>query len=156
MKTAIELTRIQNPIEFRKEVWNTMGEAMKEYGVPDSGKADSVAGELVRAINRIIYRWFNDGDRINEGYGKETTNAAARYLIQEGSPEVRSTISELFENPSDYDSDDSYEDMLSDACVSLLEDLENHPELKTAKTIDMWDLYDKEDSEYEEESEEGL
>ena len=136
MKTAIELTRIQNPIEFRKEVWNTMGEAMKEYGVPDSGKADSVAGELVRAINRIIYRWFNDGDRINEG-----------------SPEVRSTISELFENPSDYDSDDSYEDMLSDACISLLEDLENHPELKTAKTIDMWDLYDKEDSKYEEEEE---
>ena len=30
--------------------------------VPDTGKADSLAGELVRAMSRIGYRFYNDGD----------------------------------------------------------------------------------------------
>ena len=33
--------------------------------VPDMGKAESLAGELVRAINRIGYRFCNDGDMVN-------------------------------------------------------------------------------------------
>ena len=45
--------------------------------VPISGKADSLAGELVRATSRIGYRFFNDGDLVNIGYGKETCNPAA-------------------------------------------------------------------------------
>lgn len=47
--------------------------------VPTSGKADSLAGELVRATARIGYRFFNDGDMVNQGYGKETCNPAARF-----------------------------------------------------------------------------
>ena len=31
--------------------------------VPVTGKADSMAGELVRAVSWIGYRFFNDGDR---------------------------------------------------------------------------------------------
>ena len=49
--------------------------------VPYSGKADSLAGEIVRATMRIVYRNFNDGDHIGVGYGKETCNPAARFLI---------------------------------------------------------------------------
>ena len=30
--------------------------------VPETGKADSLAGELVRAMSRIGYRFYNDGD----------------------------------------------------------------------------------------------
>ena len=37
--------------------------ALFEELVPMSGKADSLAGELVRATCRIGYRFFNDGDR---------------------------------------------------------------------------------------------
>ena len=50
--------------------------------VPSSGKCDSLAGEMVRAAARIGYRFVNDGDQIGIGYGKETCNAAARFLIQ--------------------------------------------------------------------------
>ena len=39
--------------------------------VPVSGKADTVAGEIVRAVSRISYRNYNDGDHIGVGYGKE-------------------------------------------------------------------------------------
>lgn len=52
-----------------------------EGHVPVSGKADTLYGEIIRAINRIGYRYNNDGDHIGVGYGKETCNAAARFLM---------------------------------------------------------------------------
>ena len=52
--------------------------------VPEQGKADTKAGELIRAINRISYRNYNDGDRFNEGYGLETCGPAACFLIKNG------------------------------------------------------------------------
>ena len=54
--------------------------ALSDVLVPASGKCDSLAGELVRATERIGYRFFNDGDQIGIGYGKETCNGTARYL----------------------------------------------------------------------------
>ena len=48
--------------------------------VPARGAAKTVAGEIVRAISRIGYRNYNDGDHIGVGYGNETCNPAARYL----------------------------------------------------------------------------
>lgn len=54
--------------------------------VPETGKADSLAGELVRAMSRIGYRFYNDGDQLGIGYGKETCNPA-----QDGSLESRAT-----------------------------------------------------------------
>lgn len=36
--------------------------------VPRSGKAKTVAGELVRAMMRILYRDFNDGDVWYSGF----------------------------------------------------------------------------------------
>ena len=48
--------------------------------VPGSGNADTVEGEIIRAINRIIYRWGNDGDRFWSGYGAETAGPPMEYL----------------------------------------------------------------------------
>jgi len=45
--------------------------------VPSMGKADTVAGEIVRATCRIGYRNWNDGDHIGVGYGKETCNTVS-------------------------------------------------------------------------------
>jgi hypothetical protein len=56
--------------------------------VPSSGKAESLAGELVRATARIGYRFYNDGDQIGIGYGKETCNPAARFLIKKAPREI--------------------------------------------------------------------
>lgn len=49
--------------------------------VPSSGKAQSVAGEMVRAMMRILYRDYNDGDVFYEGYGLETCGDSAEYLM---------------------------------------------------------------------------
>ena len=63
--------------------------------VPESGKCETVAGEMIRAFNRIGYRFFNDGDLLNIGYGIETVNPAARYLLSF----KNDFITEVFELP---------------------------------------------------------
>ena len=50
--------------------------------VPQSGGANTIGGEIVRAAMRILYRWYNDGDMIGKGYGNQTCNPAARYLLK--------------------------------------------------------------------------
>ena len=49
--------------------------------VPSNGPAETVEGEMVRAMNRIIYRCYNDGDVIGKGYGKETVDPSAKWLV---------------------------------------------------------------------------
>ena len=45
-------------------------DALFEELVPGEGKAETVAGEIVRAVEHIAYRYDNDGDRIGIGYGR--------------------------------------------------------------------------------------
>ena len=51
-----------------------------ELVVPGRGMCDSVGGEIVRAMTRILYRDWNDGDVFYEGYGKETCMSSVEYL----------------------------------------------------------------------------
>ena len=72
-----ETTYTKSKIE---QLDNRSSKLFKEL-VPNSGKADTVEGEMLRAINRIIYRYFNDGDYYFKGYGKETVSPSVRWLI---------------------------------------------------------------------------
>ena len=57
--------------EFHDKMWD-------KY-VPSCGKADTLGGEILRAINRIVYKYYNDGDTVacyysssyNHSYGAE-------------------------------------------------------------------------------------
>ena len=53
---------------------------LRDKYVPGSGKADTVGGEIIRALDRLLYRFYNDGDQVGEGYGIETCNGSYRYL----------------------------------------------------------------------------
>ena len=55
-------------------------DALRDKYVPASGAAVTVGGEIIRAMDRVIYRYWNDGDRVGEGYGNETCNSSYRYL----------------------------------------------------------------------------
>ena len=61
--------------------------------VPASGMADTVIGEIFRAVGRLGYRNWNDGDYFYEGYGCETCGSSATFL--KGFPEYRETIYEM-------------------------------------------------------------
>ena len=45
--------------------------------VPINGNADTLGGEIVRAINRIVYRYYNDGDTVDRYCGNEYNHLRA-------------------------------------------------------------------------------
>lgn len=59
------------------QIW----EQLFEKHVPACGMAETVGGEILRAMTRIIYRFYNDGDMVGVGYGNETVNSSDRYLV---------------------------------------------------------------------------
>lgn len=115
--------------------------------VPETGKADSLAGELVRAMSRIAYRFYNDGDMVNIAYGKETCNPAARFLIAKGNAEVSSLTAGLWE----IFSEDAYEKVMDILCGAVADYVEQNPDLRNQPTEDMWDFKDEEEDDWDEE-----
>ena len=106
--------------------------------VPAIGKAESLAGELVRAMTRIGYRWHNDGDQVGIGCGRETCNPAARFLIHKGNKEVSDLAASIW----GIHSEEVYEKCIDLLAGAVADYVESHPELRTLPTTDMWDLYD--------------
>lgn len=133
-------------------------ELTAEHMKPE-GKSDTVRGELIRAVNRIGYRYYNDGDCLGIGYGNETCNAAGRYIGKHGNTEMVDILASLW----DEGIHDSYYPTLPDyvyeARLKALVDAtaryadSNDPKLDE-ETEDMWDLYEREDEHYDDDLEE--
>lgn len=129
--------------------------------VPQMGPAESVAGEMVRAVARIEYRFYNDGDLIGEGYGNETCNPAARYLqyvadkIETGeygtqdkffSRLLEQDIYELWGEKTESYYEISLENLISDVTVFI----DRNPKLKTTENKeDYLKFFRAEDRNYE-------
>ena len=107
--------------------------------VPATGKADTAAGEIVRAICRIGYRNYNDGDHIGQGYGRETCNPAARFLAKKCDDRVARCVGDAW----GIFLDDLYDEALEKLEIAVCEYLDAHPELKTTPNDeDMFDYRD--------------
>jgi len=131
-----------------------MNELFEEL-VPLSGKAESKAGEIVRAASRIGYRWFNDGDMVNHGYGKETCNAAARFLMNNCNYSIEKVLGLM--GRDGYISDDDYQDLLEELCEEVIQFVDENPSLREVETEDMYDWFNEDedrDDSYDEEDEE--
>ncbi len=133
--------------EAQKNEWA----AMEKRLMPPSGKAETVAGEIIRAADRIHYRWWNDGDKINVGYGKETCNGTARYLekIRGSEFPVEVWNGSLGE--------DAYTEFTENLVAEMYAFIKAHPELETTPNsedsrMDFIDNdLDREEDEYEDE-----
>lgn len=116
--------------------------ALHEELVPFTGKAPTVAGEIIRAVSRIGYRFYNDGDHLGVGYGKETCNPAGRYLMRIGGDKIANAIDMMW---GVWDAE-AYMDDLEDLMEAVLEHLDQHPELKQTKNVvDMFSFATSED-----------
>lgn len=124
--------------------------ALFEELVPASGKADSLAGELVRAVSRIGYRFFNDGDQLGIGYGKETCNPAGRFLIAKAPREIGDLVAGLWGMISEA----GYEAVLDILTGKVADYVESHPELREQPTEDMWSFRNADEDVDEDEEEE--
>lgn len=91
--------------------------------VPHSGKADTIAGEILRAFNKIEYRWFNDGDKFYTGYGKKTAGSFADYLYTETNDDIANALENMV--GSDY----TYEKGIAELKQAVIAYLVDNPEL---------------------------
>lgn len=117
--------------------------------VPEYGPAETREGELVRAVARIGYRFYNDGDRIGVGYGNETCNPAARYILSEfPGEEFAKTINGLW----GLDGKHYYERGLTMLIEQVVDFIAEHPGLKEEENdVDYdEDYYDSDDKNWEE------
>ena len=133
-------------LEFVGKELEDRNEPLWKELVPGSGKAETVEGEMLRAINRMVYRFYNDGDKYFEGYGAETAGPAHAFLIDANHP-LKSAMNKILDEPS---GDASYERMLKDALDMILDHIESKQGKYTPNNVgDMFDY----DSYFEDEEE---
>ncbi len=109
-------------------------EALFDALVPSSGACDTVAGELIRAITKIMYRDYNDGDLFYEGYGIETAGNAASYLSDHGFEDDIIHIAEMGLE------DDAYTKALEKLDAKIIQSIIDNPELlETPLDYDMYE-----------------
>lgn len=123
--------------DIRKYFDSTDGllNALFEKLVPGTGCADTVAGECVRAICRVSYRYYNDGDLVGYGYGVETASSSLGYIVAQ-LPEVEGIAKRMIDYTDDCD---EYEDQLNYLIEKSLESL-------LTKRANYFDLSNDDDS----------
>ena len=106
--------------------------------MPPSGKADTLAGEIIRAMDRIVYRWYNDGDTVDEYGGSEYNHCkGANFFLMEHVPGFETLESKTL----GFFSDNEYEDEVCKRLKFVYNYLSNHPEVfETENTEDFLDL----------------
>lgn len=115
----------------RNELWSDLFEEF----VPSSGPAETMGGEIIRAVNRVIYRWENDGDKFNEGYGLETCGSDAAFL----SENTDSRIENIIENAAELDPsapDERYSAAMKKLEEAVIDFLANNPEVFGEDAVD--------------------
>lgn len=106
-------------------------ELFKKY-VPEVGMCETVGGEIIRAINRLGYRWWNDGDKFFVGYGVETCGSDALYLADKGFKNQISKMTSYYFNSND----DDYENSLNQLTKDVLNYVKENPYIFEEKNTD--------------------
>ena len=132
--------------EFVGKELEDRNEPLYDKLVAGMGKSETVEGEMLRAINRIAYRYYNDGDEYMRGYGTETAGPAHSFLVNASHP-LKSLVSTLFSKGTDY------EQTIKDVLDAILDYIESRQGKYTPNNVgDMFDYEPEfEDDEFEEE-----
>ena len=138
--------------EFLKGALKDRNQVLFDKLVPGQGASKFAEGEMIRALNRLVYRWYNDGDRFWEGYGTETAGPAHSFLVnsdQINRGEQRK-LEALFDAVVGEYRDEVYEKMLNEVAELVLSYIEGIPEDQYEELgREMFDF----EPEYEEEEE---
>lgn len=108
--------------------------ALFEKLVPATGTCDTLEGELLRAVNRIVYRYYNDGDYWYKGYGCETAGPAAAFLIGKVPATVKIPLAHPGLTSHVEPTDTQYEQSLVDTLKNILDFIE--PRVKAGETTE--------------------
>ena len=104
--------------------------------VPPEGCCDNLGGELVRAMMRVMYRNWNDGDLFYEGYGLETCCSDAAFIMDNTDDSISSKLYSIAESGLDDEHGNEYTDKLNEVAGDLIAYLREHPEVFGQDTVD--------------------
>lgn len=136
-RSAAKRADKQNNIIHQIEESEDPIETAFELLVPGSGKADTVAGEMVRAMMRILYRDYNDGDMFYDGYGIETCGDAVAYLCDK-IPDLEDKFEDIAMRRL---TEERYTQAIKAISEDLLDEIYADPDLVTTKNDeDMFDF----------------
>lgn len=130
--------------------------------MPDSGEGDTLASQIVTAVNKLVYKWYNDGDvydNVNSGLSgwANDLSSYANWLYKYCKP------AEILKEIYDINSDSEYENLLMDLATSCLNEdfLSSMEKPKQGSIYDCdgpfefkEDYDDEEDEEYDDEEDE--
>ena len=139
--------------------WNSKGRFQNEYQklypelVADSGKSDTVEGELLRAICKLYYDYYNNG-MCNNTSGP--AKFLAKKLEQVSTPEINNYLLQIYNesNTGGYTSA-NLEIPLEIVCDFVIEVILNKNGNYQANSEDMYDnqepdnFYDEDDYDYD-------
>lgn len=103
--------------------------------VPPQGKADTQAGELIRAMGRILYRWFNDGDVFYKGYGVKTVLPSVAFIYKYGPDSIKELVdnavekAQRYEDPNFFEENGGYEEFLNNTAELVVDYILDNQEL---------------------------
>lgn len=146
-------------MELEQSYWGGNGKHQTLYNellaklVPESGKCDTVGGELLRAISRIAHDWYNNGGWNNTSGASNYLQGIYAVLSEQGRKDLAyiapwgSTMAYLdeFVNEAKYS---AALERLADEVILLADKLQTQP-----NTQDMFDLQD--DEQYPEDEDDG-
>lgn len=122
--------------EQRKDLDNRLS-ALYKILVPSSGKADTVHGEIIRAVSRIDYRAYNDGEVFWMDVQNCACGEAAAYLEKTLPERYQALLHHVVAQRID-EFCPKYENFLSqlkEITLDVIATTENKP-----NTVDMWNI----------------
>lgn len=127
---------------------NATHDEMYDRYVPACGKAATLGGEILRAINRIIYKFYNDGDTTARYYSSSYNHSyGAELFLEKYVPGYDPT--------RDIMDDAEFEEKASQNLKRVLEYLKSNPALfETVNNENFLDLSPEEEWEDEEDYDE--
>ena len=126
----------QNPTYTQQDLeqlWDKLCELGKSYNLAAVGPTATKHGELITALNLIIYRLFNDGDSMFVGYGCEVCGPSAAFLMHERkefAEPIQTGLKNLFTAE-----DTGYQNLLATLAAKLIIILETEQDSPLEKCI---------------------
>lgn len=131
-------------MDKEKTYWNNNGRFQKEYDhafetlVPTSGLCDTLEGELIRAVSRIYYDYYNNG------FGNNWSGAL-EFLKEYGSISAKdySVLREYSQGRVFGDRSDYFDGSVAETLESMVDDVVskvNSTETHSKNPCDMFDL----------------
>lgn len=97
-------------------------ESVTEKYLPEQGEGETKATQIVTAVNKLVYKWYNDGDVFdNTGYLEGWANDLSDYanwLYHHTTEKVQTILNKVYECCSESE----YEDLLKELTDELLDE----------------------------------